>query len=212
MVQLGEGVVLLHKAQTSADHLPGQPFVAVDIDLDGKREPGLNSHVQASEFRIEKVVVQHPLRAIGKLQPRPLAAPAQLDRPTRFLETEHGQQPFRVTTITSDPVDQAFLVVLALEITVRRARVVGHLLSVFDQLLRHPLHLGQEVLSGDSQTPVDEGVQVFVPSEGEVALENQAVVTGQSGYNGTSKLCQKRTDGFHGVLLQWMCGFPTPSN
>jgi hypothetical protein len=102
--------------------------------------------------------------------------------------------------------------VLALEIAVRGARVVSHLLSVFDQLLRHPLHLGQEVLPANPQTPVHKRIQVFIPSKGEVAFENQAVVTGQNSYNGPSKLCQKRTNGLHGVLLQWMCSSFPASN
>jgi hypothetical protein len=130
--------------------------------------PTQHRREQADVFlpcRIETGVAAavHPTR-LG--QPRPLAAPAELDRATGLLETEHGQQPFRVTTITSDPVDQAFLVVLALEITVRRAGLRGHLLSVLGQLLRHPLDLGQGVLSRDPQTPVDEGIQVFAPPKG----------------------------------------------
>ena len=41
VVELGECVVLLHKAQFLLRHLLGEPFVAIDIDLDSERQPGL---------------------------------------------------------------------------------------------------------------------------------------------------------------------------
>ena len=37
VVELGERVVLLHEAQFLLQHLLGEPFVAIDIDLDSKR-------------------------------------------------------------------------------------------------------------------------------------------------------------------------------
>ena len=41
VVELCERVVLLHEAQLLLHHLLGQPFVAIDVDLDSERQPGL---------------------------------------------------------------------------------------------------------------------------------------------------------------------------
>ena len=73
VVELGERVVLLYEAQFFLHHLLGEPFVAIDIDLDGERQPGLQTNVDQAELGIEEVVVKDPLlprstdelRAIG---------------------------------------------------------------------------------------------------------------------------------------------------
>ena len=61
---MGKRVVLLHETQLLMHHLLGQPFVAVDIDLDGERQPGLQPDVDQSELRIEEVVVEDPLLSV----------------------------------------------------------------------------------------------------------------------------------------------------
>src|SRR5512135_3112503 len=55
VVELCERVVLLHEAEFLLDHLLGQPFEAVDVDLDGERQPGLQADVDQAELGIEEV-------------------------------------------------------------------------------------------------------------------------------------------------------------
>jgi hypothetical protein len=57
VVELGEGVVILDEAETPPAHLAGEPFVAVDIDLDGERKPGLQAYVEQAEVDIEEVII-----------------------------------------------------------------------------------------------------------------------------------------------------------
>ncbi len=45
VIELGGRVVLLYEAQFFLHHLLGEPFVAIDIDLDGERQPGLQTNV-----------------------------------------------------------------------------------------------------------------------------------------------------------------------
>src|SRR5512135_203610 len=61
VVELCERVVLLHEAEFLLHHLMGQPFVAVDVDLDGERQPGLQADVDQAELGIEEVVIEHSL-------------------------------------------------------------------------------------------------------------------------------------------------------
>ena len=71
VVELGERVVLLHEAQLLLHHLLGQPFVAIDVDLDGERQPGLQANVDQAELGIEEVVIEDPLlpRSADELRP-----------------------------------------------------------------------------------------------------------------------------------------------
>jgi hypothetical protein len=61
VVELGKRIVLLHEAQLLLHHLPGRPFVAVDIDPDGERQPGLQANVDQPEPRVEGVAIKDPL-------------------------------------------------------------------------------------------------------------------------------------------------------
>ncbi len=61
IVELCKRVVLLHEAQFFLHHLLGQPFVAVDIDLDSERQPGLQADMDQTELRIEEVVIKDSL-------------------------------------------------------------------------------------------------------------------------------------------------------
>jgi hypothetical protein len=74
IVEVGEGVVSLDEAELSVSHLPGQPIVAVDVNLDGEGEPGLDADVHQAEFGIEVVVVENALRSPGEGQTRPSLA------------------------------------------------------------------------------------------------------------------------------------------
>jgi hypothetical protein len=52
VVELGERVVLLDEVQFLLRHLLGEPFVAIDIDLDSKRQPGLMNAVFSAVYLV----------------------------------------------------------------------------------------------------------------------------------------------------------------
>src|SRR5208337_5347012 len=58
VIELCERVVLLHEAQFLLHHLLGQPFVAIDVDLDSERQPGLQAHMDQAELRIKEVIIE----------------------------------------------------------------------------------------------------------------------------------------------------------
>ena len=58
IVELGEGVVGLNEAEALLVHLPSEPVVAIDVDLNGEREAGFLTDVNEAEVGIEKVMVQ----------------------------------------------------------------------------------------------------------------------------------------------------------
>lgn len=54
----GEGVVQLQEAQPMQFHLSGEPFMAIDGNLDDEGKPGLQAHMDQAELGVEEVVVQ----------------------------------------------------------------------------------------------------------------------------------------------------------
>jgi len=62
-IELDEGVVFLHETQFQPSHLLGQPVVAIDVDLERKRSPGLQADMDQTELGIEKIVVENALGA-----------------------------------------------------------------------------------------------------------------------------------------------------
>src|SRR6266567_842464 len=54
----GEAVILSNVAQAFLVHTPGQPFPAIDVDMNTERKPGLNARVHPAQFRVDQVMVK----------------------------------------------------------------------------------------------------------------------------------------------------------
>src|SRR5271169_3584069 len=63
LIELSKSIVVLHETQSTLRQLPGQPLMAIDVDLHGEREPALQAEVDQAKLGIEEIVVQHALRA-----------------------------------------------------------------------------------------------------------------------------------------------------
>src|SRR5205085_1440867 len=75
------------------------------------------------------------------------------------------------------------------------------LLGMLDERLGLAFHEGQEVLAAQVEGAIDPGVEGAVAAEGEVALEDQAIVAAQDRYNRRGELLRKAGVRGHGVLL-----------
>jgi hypothetical protein len=84
--------VLLHEAQLLLHHLLGQPFVAIDVDLDSEREPGLQADVDQAELGIEEVVIEDPLLSVSADELGPLGAGHEGEGRTGFLSAEDADE------------------------------------------------------------------------------------------------------------------------
>src|ERR1051325_80201 len=72
--------------------LLGQPVVPVDVNLDREGEPSLDPHVNPAEFRVQEVVVHHPLGTTRKCQTGLAVAVTELDRAAAFEAAQYGNQ------------------------------------------------------------------------------------------------------------------------
>src|SRR6266436_194676 len=108
-VQLGEGVVLLDEAEPTLSHLAAQPFVTVDVGLDGKGEPRLQTYIDQAELGIEEVIVDHALQTPGEDQAWPVLSLDQLDAPARLHATENSDQSFAEASFADLFLDERLL-------------------------------------------------------------------------------------------------------
>ncbi len=196
-----EGVVLLDEAELGVNHLPGQPVVAVDVDLDGKREPSLQADVDQAELRIEEVEVQHPLRPTSEDEPRTFRAVQQLHRAASFHAAEDGDQAFGDAARSDVLGNEGFLALVALQKLIRRLRFPRQGLGVVHERLRLLLDPGQEILAPHAEFAIDKGVEIPVGAEGEMTLENHSIMATQRRYNRIGELLREVEARRHGVLL-----------
>src|SRR5437879_1462777 len=81
-------------AQLRPVHLVGQPFPAVEADLDLEGEPGLQADVQPAEGRVPVVVIQ--MRALARLAADGAGAVAvgrPVEGPVRLHALQDADQP-----------------------------------------------------------------------------------------------------------------------
>src|SRR5262249_59514887 len=121
VIELGEGVVVLHETDARGVELAGQPVVAVDVDRGGEREPGLHADVAEAERRVEKVEVQNALGPAGEDEPGPAGAVAELDRAARLLTAKDADEALAQAAGADLLLHEVFLAVAALEGALRRA-------------------------------------------------------------------------------------------
>src|SRR5208337_4800962 len=106
LVQLGEGVVVLAKAELALSKLAGQPVVAVDVDLDCEREPGLQAEMNQTAIGIEEIIVQYAMRPARENQARSSLAMNQLDGAASFHDLQDGDQSFAETALADGVLDE----------------------------------------------------------------------------------------------------------
>jgi hypothetical protein len=202
VVELGEGVVVLHEAEAGVVELSGQPVVAVDADLGGEGEPGLQADVAEPELGVEEVEVQDPLGPAGEDESGSAVAVAELDGAAGFLTAEDTDEAVAEAAFPDLVLHEVFLAVASLEVEVGGAVLGGEVFGVGDQEFGLLLGEGEEVLAADAEGMVHEAVEVGLVGEGEVSLEEDAIVAAENGDDGRGEPDEKRVRRLHGVLLQ----------
>ena len=168
--------------------------MAVEVDLDGEREPGLEADVEQAEAAVQEVEVEEealPPRRADHRTPLPIGeskAAARLDRGEDAHEA------------VGDPVaagDLAGALVLAhggLEVLPGTTRALRHLVGVRPEPLRLPEHEGLKLLE-EHALVVEEILHPVRIAEGQMALEEQAVETRERAGRGGGVLGEKLPHG-----------------
>ena len=200
VVELCEGVVMLHEAEAFFEHLPGQPVVAVDVDLDRVGEPRFQADIHQAEFGVQVIIVQHALRPPLEVQRRTAFAVFQGNRAAGLLNAQHGDHSLGELILADECLNELVLLELSLAILVGATGPLCQRLGVPDQRLGMLFQKRQEVFAFDSQTIIDPGIQIRFSPERQISFENHSIKATQDRDNGNSKLFEKSRRELHGVL------------
>src|SRR5271169_6732575 len=92
VIELGEGVVLLHEALAEPKQLTGKPLPRPFVDLQGEWRPGLQTDVDEAQLRIEEIIVEHSLLTQPGNESRPPLAGNEGKRLAGFLGAQDTDQ------------------------------------------------------------------------------------------------------------------------
>src|SRR5262249_47434310 len=202
VVQLREGVVVLHEADAVPVELACQPVVAVGVGLEGEGDPGLQAQVDQAELGVEEVEVEDALGPGGEGQARGATAVAELDGAAGLLTAQDADEPLAEAPVADGLLDDLLLSVAALEVVVGGLVLLGELLGVVNELVGFLLQPREEVLARDAEDAVHEAVEVGLAAEGQVAFEDDSIGAGEDAEEGRSELDEERAGAVHGVLLR----------
>ena len=192
-----EGVVDLAIADVVPVHLPGQPVVAVEADLDGEREPGGDANVQEAELAIDEVEVQTQALAAGRNDARPTLAVGQLEALAGLDGRQDAHQTFADGVAPEHGPNAVLLADGAVQVDVGPSCPLGHVLGVLLDPLGLPADESTEVLEPQALTG-NETLHGIRPAQGQVTLEEDAIETGNRTGDPGLMFCGKL---IHGVLL-----------
>jgi hypothetical protein len=188
----------LDEIEAAFQHLPGKPFVAVDIDLAGEGKHRLYADVHEAEVVIEKVEIQNALWLALKSEARPLVAVQQFNATAVLLATQDCDEAIRAWLFQEKLVDEFFLVGLGLEVLIGRVGLLGQLFGMIDETLRERLDEGKKVLPPYFQDAIDKIIEMPIAAKRQMAMKNDAIMAAEHGYNGGRESFDKAV---HGVLL-----------
>jgi hypothetical protein len=149
VIGLQKSVLALDEAEVTLLHLPGEPFMAVDVDLTGEGKHGLHADVHETEVGIKEVVVQNALRSLSEGEARATLPAEQLDATAKFLAAQHGHQPLGFRFLLEQIMAKLVLVRFGFEVFVWGVGVLGQGPRMFHETLRERLDEGQEILALD---------------------------------------------------------------
>ena len=161
VVEFCERVVQLNEAGFPLDQLLGEPFMAVDVDLDSEREPGLYADVDQAELWIEEVVIEYPLLPRSADELRAFGTWHKRKGGTRLLSAEDTDESLG-NTLGADQVEGPLVLAeLAGAIQVDSAGLLRQSLGMRDQaigaLRRNGFH---EVATANFENAIDEVLEL----------------------------------------------------
>jgi hypothetical protein len=110
--------------------------VAIDIDLDSQRQPGLQANVNQAELRIEEIVVENPLLPGSAHELRPTGARHDCERGTGFQGAEDAGQSLGDALIADEILGPLVLAELAGAIHVVTGGLLRPVPGMSDQTVR----------------------------------------------------------------------------
>ena len=198
VVDVQERVVGLDETDATFEHLPGEPFVAVDVDLASEGKQSLDANVHEPEVVVEEVEVEDALGLTAEGKARPPLAMQEFDAAAMFLAAQDGDKTVLAGFVAKEFLDEFVLVGLGLKVLIRRVGLLRQLFGMIDQTLGKGLEKRQKVHAFHLEGVIDKAIELLVAAKGEMAVENDAIMATENRYNGGRETFDKAV---HGVLL-----------
>jgi hypothetical protein len=200
-IELGKGVVLDDKAQAKTDQLLGEPVVAVRVDLECERRPGLQTDMDQAQLRVEEIVVKNALLPRPGHKLRPLLAGNEGERVAGFLSAEDADEAFFDAMFAKESFRPRLFFEGAGAIQIRSPRLASDVLGVLNEglgeLRSDDVH---EMATPHLEGPIDEFFELGQRRHGQMSLEDHAVETMQRANNKAGKLGDEAPYCIHGIL------------
>ena len=90
-------------------HAAGEPIPAVDADLDGEGDPGLQADVHEAELTVEEVEVDVQAGAVGGFESEDVVAAEEAEGAADFDASKDADEPFSDVVFFDDPAGDVFL-------------------------------------------------------------------------------------------------------
>lgn len=199
--ELNKTIVAAAIRQMQFVHGASEPFAAVDAELNGEREPGLNTSVHKTKDRIDHVVIKsEPFAQAGhQFQPFGVAVAINLEAGARFDAGENGNEAFGDSVFLGDLQRHLFFVGLAGgKIRDGASLFFGAAQRGFFQLFGEALRVRAEFFEENILSPEQTFKSLDVSDGAESSAQDQSVESTQNPSDLIGMLCYKL---LHGVLL-----------
>ena len=171
-----EGIVEALVPEAPLIELVGEPVMAVEVDLDGEREPGLQADVEETELAVQEVEVEEEALPPRRADHRPPLPRGEAKAAARLDRGEDAHQALADAIAAGDLAGALVLPHGGLEVLPGTARLLCDRVGVRPQPLRLSEHEGLELLE-EHALVVEEVLHPVRVAEGQMALEEQAVET-----------------------------------
>jgi hypothetical protein len=192
-----KGIIKLLEGYMPAAHLDGEPFVAVDGDLNNEREPGLDADMDETEYGVEEIIIDAEALAMRGKDAGAADAVADFKGRAGFQFGKDTDQAAGNVQFSRDAACFIVLTDVAREVLVKTVMFGGCIFGMKDKAIRLSLDELGKILDFQSAAGY-KLIQACGIADGfEMAFENDAVKTVERAGNLINNFVSKR---FHGVL------------
>ena len=202
ILQTDKAVIAPVVAELGFVHEAGEPFTAVQADLDGKGQPRLNAGVHETKDGIDEVMIKREAFAVARhqLQAFSVAVAKDLEADAGFDSSEHADEAGSDAIALHDFAGDGFLVGIGAGQVLNRTLLdLGGAHRSVTQLGSQMLGVGTEVFEQNVFFPEQTFKSFDVADRAQGAAKDQTVESAQSTRDLVGMICYKTV---HGVLLK----------
>lgn len=192
-----KGIINLFERDVVTAHLDGEPFMAIDGNLNDERKPGLDADVDKAELGMDEIIIETEAFAVCGKDTWPADAIADFEGGTGFQFGKDADQTAGNVQFLSDAAGFIVLADMAREILIRAVMFCGHGFGVQNQAIGLSLDELGEILDFEAA-----GGYKLIQTGGiidgsEMSFEDDAVKAIECAGNLGDVFFDKQ---FHGVL------------